>query len=219
MAAAFFRALGILTHRSAWGIILLSMLFTITLLVLLIAGVWVLLSGLTLFDILWLNDLFEWLGTASAAVIGWFIFPLLVPLFVSLFMERIAGIVEREDYPNTPLPIAQPIVPTVVASLKFAGITLLYNFLVLPFYLLPVINIGFYYLLNGYLLGRELFEMVAMRHKSLEEVNRLRRLHVWTLLLSGMAVAFLLTLPFVNLIMPLVATALFVHIFHKTAQF
>src|SRR5690606_7036997 len=132
---------GILTHRTAWGIILLSMGFTLTLLVLLIACVWVVLSGLTLFDIQWLNDLFEWLGTGAAAFIGCFIFPLLLPLFVSLFMERIAGLVEREEYPNTPLPIAQPLVPTIVASLKFAGITLLYNFLVLPFYLLPVINI------------------------------------------------------------------------------
>jgi CysZ protein len=86
------------------------------------------------------------------------------------------------------------------------------NLLVLPLYLLPVANALIFYALNGYLLGREYFEMVAPRRLEQgprRELWRRRRLGFF---LAGVAFAFFSTLPLVNLLAPVVAAAAMTHL-------
>ena len=72
-----------------------------------------------------------------------------------------------------------------------------------------------FYLVNGYLLGREYFEMVGVRRLPVADVTSLRKAHSLSVLMTGIAIAFLLTIPVVNLLMPVVATAAMVHLFEK----
>ena len=95
--------------------------------------------------------------------------------------------------------------------------TLGLNLLALPLYLLllfvPPFNLFVFYLLNGYLLGREYFELVAARRLDTAGVRRLRRAYRGRLLLAGAVIAFLLTVPIVNLVTPIIATGFMLHVF------
>ena len=65
------------------------------------------------------------------------------------------------------------------------------------------------------MLGREYFEMVGVRRLPAADVTSLRKAHGLSVLMTGVAIAFLLTIPVVNLLMPVVATAAMVHLFEK----
>jgi uncharacterized protein involved in cysteine biosynthesis len=70
-----------------------------------------------------------------------------------------------------------------------------------------------FFTLNGYLLGREYFELVAQRRMTAVEAKALRRTRRARVFLAGVVVAFLLTIPLVNLITPIIATAFMLHIY------
>jgi uncharacterized protein involved in cysteine biosynthesis len=104
-------------------------------------------------------------------------------------------------------------------ALAFAAVMLLFNLLALPFYLLlmflPPLNLFVFYLLNGYLLGREYFELVAARRFDIDGARRLRRKFRGRVLLAGVVITFLLTVPIVNLVTPVVATGFMLHVFER----
>jgi uncharacterized protein involved in cysteine biosynthesis len=89
----------------------------------------------------------------------------------------------------------------------------LLNLILLLFLLIPPVFPFVFYGVNGYLLGREYFELVAARRLDPAEARSLRRRHGRTLFIAGVLIAFLLTIPFVNLVAPLVGTAAMVHLF------
>jgi CysZ protein len=79
--------------------------------------------------------------------------------------------------------------------------------------LIPGINLIAFYLGNGYLLGREYFELAAMRHMPPDKAKQLRRANRVTVLLCGLIIAAIASVPILNLITPLFATAFMVRIF------
>ena len=91
-------------------------------------------------------------------------------------------------------------------------IVLLVNLAVLP---VVLFGIGAIALIaaNAYLLSREYFEMVAMRHMPREEARALRQHNSVPIFVAGLLPALLALVPFVNLIVPLYATSYFVHLF------
>jgi uncharacterized protein involved in cysteine biosynthesis len=103
------------------------------------------------------------------------------------------------------------------SGLRFAIVALLLNLLLLPAYLLllifPPLYLLVFYLVNGYLLGREYFELVAYRRLEEREADELRRACRGRVMLSGVAMAFMLTVPVFNLVAPIAATAFAVHLF------
>lgn len=147
------------------------------------------------------------------------LFPAVVGTFVGLFLDDVAETVERRHYPGDPPGRALNLLPGLLQSLRFLGLVLLVNLLALPFYIgflfLPPLNLVLFYLLNGYLIGREYFELVAIRHLPVGEAKALRRRHRWAVTLSGAVAAFLFTLPLAALLAPLVVTAAFVHQFKR----
>ena len=68
---------------------------------------------------------------------------------------------------------------------------------------------------NGYLLGREFFELAALRHMSREEAAELRSAKGLQVFLAGLVIAGFLAVPLLNLLTPLFATAFMVHVFKK----
>jgi CysZ protein len=93
------------------------------------------------------------------------------------------------------------------------------NLLALPLYLLlPGLNIVLFYGLNGWLLGREYFEMVALRRLDERELRAAWRAHWPRLLVGGVVIAVLLTVPLVNLAAPLIAAIFMLHLFENLPQ-
>ncbi len=87
----------------------------------------------------------------------------------------------------------------------------------MPFYLLliflPPFNLILFYGVNGYLFGREYFEIVALRRQNPAAAKRLRRRYRGRLFLAGILIAVMMTIPIVNLFAPIVATGFMVHVF------
>ena len=167
-----------------------------------------------------LNTALEWLidifGTAAVAFLSWLLFPAIVSVIVSFFLEDAAQAVEAKHYANLPQPRRQGIIEAVAVTLKFAGLAIVLNILALPVYAVLVfigpLNLFVFYALNGYLLGREFFELVAHRRATTDQARHLRQAHKGQLFLAGVVIAFMMTIPFVNLIAPVIATAAMVHL-------
>jgi uncharacterized protein involved in cysteine biosynthesis len=163
----------------------------------------------------WIDTAIEVFGGLAAIVLTFLLFPGVVAAVLSLFAERIIGAVEQRHYPALPPPRGQPLAEQIALALRFLGVVVLLNLLVLPLYLVPVLNALIFYALNGYLLGREYFEMVAPRRLDSgprRELWRRRRLGFF---LAGVAFAFLSTLPLVNLLAPALAAAAMTHLFES----
>jgi uncharacterized protein involved in cysteine biosynthesis len=168
-------------------------------------------------------EVVEWLfgaaGVMGVLVASFFLFPGVMLVALTLMLDDIAQAVERRHYPELPPARAQPVGEAVMAALAFAAVMLLLNLLALPFYLLllfvPPLNVFVFYLLNGYLLGREYFELVAARRLDADGVRRLRRSYRGRVMLAGVVIAFLLTVPIVNLVTPIVATGFMLHVFER----
>lgn len=135
-------------------------------------------------------------------------------IIAGLFLDDVAEVVERRDYPNDAPGKAMPIGEAIVASIKFFGIVIIGNLIALMLLFIPGINIIAFFLVNGYLLGREFFEFAAMRFRSAEEAKLLRSRHSGTVFAAGLVIALFLAVPIVNLLTPLFAAGLMVHL-HK----
>jgi CysZ protein len=64
------------------------------------------------------------------------------------------------------------------------------------------------------LLGREYFELAAMRFRPAPEAKAMRRRHQTTIFIAGLFIAGFVSIPILNLATPLFGTALMVHM-HK----
>lgn len=158
----------------------------------------------------WLTQLAAW-GTFILA--GFVLFPAVASFFIALFLDDIADAVERRHYPADPPGKSANLGPSLAVAFRFSLALIALNILLLFFLLLGPIYPLVYYLVNGYLLSREYFELVSLRHNDPKTIRTVRKTGGLRLLMAGIAIAFLMTIPLLNLVMPLVATAVMVHFF------
>jgi uncharacterized protein involved in cysteine biosynthesis len=159
----------------------------------------------------WLVDL---LGTLAVMALSWLMFPAVVTLVMGFFLERIAGAVEALDYPGRGPARRARVAETVLMTLRLMSLTILVNLLALPVYLLmPGINFFVFLGLNGYLFGREYFEVVALRRLDRTAARVTRHRFAGRVYLGGVVIAGLFIVPLVNLVAPVIATAFMVHLF------
>jgi CysZ protein len=214
MHRAVARSLAQLFAPPIRGVLAKCLIGSIVLMVVLCTLVWVLLYALP-FHLVWLHWVVEVLGGFAVVGLSWVLFPGIAGLVVSLFLNQVADAVEARYYPGLGPARRQPFGELLLEGLRFAGVSILLNLLALPIYLfVPAINFLVFLGLNGYLLSREYFELVAFRRRSPAETKQLRLAHPAQMLLMGALFAFLLTVPVVNLIAPVFATAVMVHLFH-----
>lgn len=135
-------------------------------------------------------------------------------LVAGFFLDDVAAEIESGSYPQDAPGQALPGTTALVMSIKFFGVVILGNVLALLLLFVPGVNLIAFFLVNGYLLGREFFEFAAMRFRTEAEAKALRRRHGFTVFLAGLLIAALLTVPIVNLVVPFFAAALMVHL-HK----
>ena len=137
-------------------------------------------------------------------------------LIIGFFIEDIADAVEAKHYPHLPPADNIRFVEIMIDATKFLGIMVLANLLALIIYfastlLAPVI----FWIVNGFLLGREYFQMVAARRIGVAAANKLRKKHFLEIWLAGIFMAIPLSIPVINLVVPLLGVAVFTHQFHR----
>jgi CysZ protein len=167
---------------------------------------------------------FGWMETAFSVVSGLglliamaFLIAPVTTLFAGLFLDDVAAIVESENYPGDRPGTPVPILAGMVIAIKFFAIVVLVNLIALPLMLLLGFGVLVFFGANGYLLGREYFQFAALRFHDERTVKALRLRHGGRIFLAGLMIAGLAAIPFVNLLTPLFATALMVHI-HKRIE-
>lgn len=191
---------------------------------LLIVAVGLGLDALDLTGLAWLDDTLAVLGSLVSVVLAWLLFPIVIVATLGLFAEEVIEAVERRHYPDLPPAPGMSLAQSTLGAVRFALVAILLNVLVLPLYLLPGANVFIYVALNGYLLGREYFELVAQRRLPWRAVAALRRASRSRLWWAGVWIAAMLTVPVFNLIAPVVAVCFMVHLFEglcrsdRTAQ-
>lgn len=163
-----------------------------------------------------LNTFTDVLGAIILFLLLGLMFPSLLMVVVGFFLEDVAQVVEDRHYPSLGRARDQTIAETIRITLKFAGLSIVLNLLALPVFLLllfvPPFNLFVFYALNGYLLGREYYELVAYRRLAPPVADRMRRAVGAKLFLVGVVFAVLMSVPVLNLIVPIVATAVMVHL-------
>jgi CysZ protein len=175
--------------------------------------VWILLFQTRLTDYAWLDSTIDVLGGLAVFGLAYLFFPAVVAAISGLLLERVANAVERRYYPGLPPAHGQGLWTEIFGALRFLVVVVTLNLLVLPAYLIPGVNLMIFYVLNGYLLSREYFELVALRRMTPQSARIMRKAHTAKLFAAGVIVAFFSTIPLVNLLVPVVATAFMVHIF------
>jgi CysZ protein len=191
--------------------------FTIGLLALLIVGVEWTFSHFVQWPH-WIETTIEWLGGLALVVGSIFLIPPVTSLVAGLYLDDIAAQVEGSQFPADPPGRELPALQAVWLALKFFFVVLLVNIVALFLLLIPGVNLIVFYLGNGYLLGREYFELAAMRHLSPADAKALRRSNRLMVLLCGLIIAGLASVPILNLVTPLFATAFLVRIYKGLAR-
>ncbi len=143
---------------------------------------------------------------------------LMVPVasaFSGLFLEDIADAVEDRHYPGLPQVTPLRLSDTIIDSINFLGLLIAVNIMALVLYafagpLIPVV----FWSVNGWLLGREYFGLVAMRRLGRQGAKELRAAHKGKIWLAGTLMAAPLSIPLVNLVIPVLGVATFTHLFH-----
>ncbi len=165
----------------------------------------------------WLDTLLNWTVGLLTGVGGWFMLPALTVLISSLFQETVIQRVERFDYPDTVRDENLKFWPEIRHDLKFTGLAVGLNILVLPLYLF---GIGFAVsiLLNSYLLGREFFESAAGYHLGKNRARILGGQNRKAMYGGGLVITVMAILPLLNLFVPIIAIIWMVHVYHQIRQ-
>jgi CysZ protein len=213
MVAAFFVALSDLFEPHQRRVLLFSLLGTVALLIALWFGATWLLQLFHYTGFTWIDRGVGALGSVGALALAWILFPAMSALVLSFFLDSVARAVEQTHYPDLPPPRRQSLGEMLNVTLRLGALAIVLNIVALPFYFWPAINLLVYYGLNGYLVAKNYFILIALRRLDVAAANAMWRQFRLRLILSGVVIAFALSLPVVNLAAPVWAAALMLHLF------
>ncbi|MFN3946002.1 MAG: EI24 domain-containing protein [Allosphingosinicella sp.] len=155
-----------------------------------------------------------------AAIALWLLFPAVAIGVLGIFADEVVEAVERRHYPDA---AARGRSPSTLAGIaigaRSAGRLLLWNLLAVPFYLLLLVTgIGpvlLFFAINALALGRDLGEMVAVRHLEGDALRRWLGASRLRRALLGLAATWLFMIPFLNLLAPVLSAAVATHLYHR----
>ena len=157
----------------------------------------------------------EFLAISFFIFLGSILFPWVLSLVIAFFLEEIVTVVRDRNYNNEYLETTGNC-QAIIYAVKFGVLTSLINLVCLPIYLIllffPIMSLVFFYLVNGLLLGREYYGLVTIGYVASKErraVFKENRLQVY---LAGLFIAFMMTIPFINLIAPVLGSVMMVHL-------
>lgn len=201
----------------------------LVLIVVLAIGLQRLLSWFATYGEVWLEGLLGPSWHASLEVLAWiisiaagfgvvfgsvFLMPAITSLVASFFVDDVADIVEREYYPAERPGTALPFNQAIIEGVKTALLTILVYLAALPLVFLAGAGFLIFFLAAAWLLGREYFELAAMRFRSPEDAKAMRRDNAATIFTAGLFIAAFVSIPVVNLATPIFGMAFMVHM-HK----
>jgi len=166
----------------------------------------------------WGGFLFGWGSVLLLGVASVFLMIPVAAAIVSLFLDEVAAAVEAECYPGLPAVQGPGLGAGLADAARFLGLLVLANGLAFALYLmLPPLAPVIFFALNGFLLGREYFQVAAARRLGREGAAALRRHHRGEIWLAGCLMALPLSVPLLNLVVPVLGAAAFTHTFHRLA--
>jgi uncharacterized protein involved in cysteine biosynthesis len=161
----------------------------------------------------WVLSVAAGLGIILGSV---FLMPAVTALVGSLFVDDIALEVERQHYPDEPVGTPLPPLRAILEGAKTALLAVLIYLIALPTLLIGGLGAVIFFVAAAYLLGREYFNLAAMRYRSAAQAKSLRKRHKSEVFIAGMFIAAFVSIPIVNLATPLFAMALMVHMHKRT---
>ncbi|WP_298852411.1 EI24 domain-containing protein [uncultured Ruegeria sp.] len=224
---AFFSALGQIGDPKFRAVLLRGIGLTILFLVIACAGAIWLINGLSGREISlpfigavpWLNDVLNYSGILLVLILPVFLMVPVASAVTSIFLDEVAQAVEDKHFPTLPTARRIPVSEALLDSLSFLGVLVFANLLALILYaiftpLAPFI----FWAMNGFLLGREYFTLAAMRRVGRDGARKLRAKHATTIWVAGTLMAIPLSVPLINLVIPIIGAATFTHIYHALSD-
>ena len=221
---AFFAALGQIGDPRFRGVLLKGLGLTIGLLVAITwivtwAVAWFVPDAITLpliGTVTWIDNALSGLSFLAVLLASIFLMVPVASSVTGLFLDDVADAVEAEHYPTLPQAPRLSLQQSLIDSLGFLGVLIGANALAFIAYaLMPPAAPLIFLALNGYLLGREYFQLIAMRRLGRKGAKEARSRHRMTIWLAGILMTLPLTIPVINLIIPVIGAATFTHLFHR----
>lgn len=209
--------------RFVW-VLLKSLVLTVVLLLgisfTIVSGLdWLLPESFTLpwiGEVTFLDEILSWGAVPVLLVLSVFLMFPVAAIFIGFFLDEIAGAVERRHYPHLPPARTVSLLDAVIDGVQFGLVFLGVNAVALLVYVIAAPLAPFvFWAVNGYLLGREYFSQVALRRLPPAQAKALRRRHRGRVWLAGVLMAVPLSIPVVNLLIPILGVATFTHQFQR----
>ncbi|MFA6113008.1 MAG: EI24 domain-containing protein [Sphingomonas sp.] len=221
MLRAFFLSVGQLGDPKIIKVFLKSLGVTLVLLALFGVAMWYGAQGL----VAWMGAGVEtggWVGVATVLLwlsVAFFLFRAIAIAVVGIFADDVVAAVEAKHYPEALAEARDvPFGRSVRMGLGSAGRLILINLAVSPLYLLLLITgVGtalLFFIVNGWLLGQDLGEMVAARHVPHKGMKNWRGSTSFQRFTLGLAGTALFLVPILNLVAPVLGAAMATHLFH-----
>ena len=221
--SSFFTALSQMGDRRFRKVLGLGIVLTIALLVGAYAGLLWLLDIFVgeeayipvIGEVRWVDDLLSFSSLIFMIVLSVFLMVPVASAITSMFLDEVAQAVEDRHYPGLPPVPRLPFTDALRDTLAFLGVLIVANLLAFILYaLFSPFALFIFWGLNGFLLGREYFQLAAMRRIGRDGAKSLRKKNWLTIWLAGTLMAIPLSLPLVNLVIPIFGAATFTHLFH-----
>lgn len=169
-------------------------------------------------EVAWLETVLSWAGVLVLMALSVFLMVPVASAFTGIFLDDVAQAVEDRHYPALPPARDVPVTEILRDTLGLFVLIVVLNLGLLVVYVFsgPLVPILFWGV-NGFLLGREYFQTVAIRRMGREEAAALRARNWAQIWAAGVLMAVPLTIPIVNLTVPVLGAATFTHLFHRVA--
>lgn len=170
-------------------------------------------------EVTWLNDLLGWSSLLLMMILSAFLMVPVASAITSMFLEEVAQAVEDRHYPGQGPAPKVPFGEALRDTVNFLGVLIGANLLALIAYaIFTPFALFIFWGLNGYLLGMEYFQLAAMRRIGRTRAKEMRRRNRLTIWAAGTLMAIPLSVPLVNLVIPILGAATFTHIYHAIAS-
>ncbi|NKX43675.1 EI24 domain-containing protein [Roseicyclus persicicus] len=225
--SAFLKAIGQLSDRRFLGVLALGVGLTLLLLVgfylafVTVVG-WFVPDAFTLpwiGEITWADTALSWAAVPLFLLLSVVLMVPVASAFMGIFLEQVADAVEDVHYPGLPPARSVGVLEGIADAARFLGLVVAVNLVALIAYLIfaPVAPILFW-VVNGILLGREYGQLVALRRSDPAGARAFRKANSGTLFVAGVLMAVPLTIPVVNLLVPILGAATFTHLYHMLSR-
>ena len=169
-------------------------------------------------EVTWVGDLLGWGSLFFMLLLSFFLMIPVASAITSLFLDDVAAAVEAEHYPHLPPVGRVSLWDGIVDTASFFALLIVANVLAFIAYaMLPFAAPLIFFGLNGFLLGREYFQIAAMRREGRAGAKALRKKHTGQIWLAGCLMAMPLVVPILNLVIPVLGAATFTHLYHRVA--